>query len=67
VTAGAGVTLMKTMGIELFLGGQGTLNPMDSDLEPYYGEWPLSWEVFLKLRPAAMKMGSKQEHSFFAH
>jgi hypothetical protein len=63
LTAGAGVTVAKAGGMELFLGAQGTVNAMDEGLEPSYGAWPVSGEIFLKLGPAAMKMGSHGHHS----
>jgi hypothetical protein len=67
LSAGAGMTVMKAMGMELILGGQGTACMMDKDLEPFYGEWPLSWEVFLNLRPAATRMESKGGHDGMDH
>jgi hypothetical protein len=52
LTAGAGATILERAGLELMLGGQGTANAMDGDLKPYYGARPVSWELFLRLRPA---------------
>lgn len=62
LTAGAGATLVKWAGLELLLGAQGTFSAMDEDLEPYYGTRPLSWEVFLRLRPASNLMGGHGGH-----
>jgi hypothetical protein len=53
LTAGTGYSLVRALGAELFLGGQGSLSIEDAELNPYYGNWPLSWAVFLKLRPVA--------------
>ena len=56
LTAGVGATVVKLGGMELMLGGQGTVNAMDESLESAYGAWPVSGEVYLRLRPAAMIM-----------
>lgn len=58
LTAGAGWTPVRFAGMELMLGAQATANAMDSELEPYYGTWPVSWELFLRIRPS----GKKAEH-----
>lgn len=53
---GLGYSLVKALGAELFLGGQSSLSIADEDLKPFYGSMPLSWSVFLKLRPAAKRI-----------
>jgi hypothetical protein len=51
-TLGTGVTVAKAMGLDFFIGGQGALNFGVSKLEPYYGGYPLSGQVFVKVRPS---------------
>jgi hypothetical protein len=50
---GAGGVLYRVAGTEFFLGAQGGLNLHDDALEPYYGRFPLSGQVFIKIRPAS--------------
>lgn len=54
LTIGAGGRVLTVAGTEFFLGAQGTANLHDGDLEPYYGRFPLSAQLFLKVRPAAL-------------
>ena len=56
LTLGAGANLFTVSGFDVFLGGQGGVNLIGSGLERYYGKMPLSGQVFIKVRPAAMKM-----------
>jgi hypothetical protein len=58
LTGGAGWTPVRFAGMELMLGAQATANAMDSELEPYFGTWPISWELFLRVRPS----GKNAEH-----
>ena len=46
-------------GIDVGLGGQFTLNDMPDRLERYYGnDLPYGFQVFLRIRPSRMQMGS---------
>lgn len=46
-------------GIDVGLGGQFTLNDMPNRLERYYGtDLPYSFQVFMRIRPSLMTMGS---------
>ncbi len=67
LTAGAGWTVAKAAGMECVAGGQGTLNVTEKELEPFYGKLPLAWEIFLKLRPAAMKMHGHMHPGMESH
>jgi hypothetical protein len=50
---GVGGSVLRVAGTEFFLGAQGGLNLHDDALIPYYGEFPLSGQVFLKIRPGS--------------
>ncbi len=56
LTVGSGLRLWRAFGMELLLGAQGTVNFTGKELEPEYGRFPLSYEVYLKLRPGRMMM-----------
>jgi hypothetical protein len=51
-TLGAGMTVFQTAGLDFFLGGQGAINVTSAALQPYYGSYPLSGQVFVKVRPS---------------
>jgi hypothetical protein len=53
VTAGGGARLGRALGMEAFLGAQGTVHALDGALDPYYGRVPLSAEAFLRFRAAS--------------
>jgi hypothetical protein len=53
MTAGGGARLGRALGMEVFLGAQGTVHALDGALDPYYGRVPLSAEAFLRFRPAS--------------
>lgn len=50
-TAGGGARLGRALGMEVFLGAQGTVHALDGALDPYYGSIPLSAQGFLRFRP----------------
>jgi hypothetical protein len=37
------------------MGAQGTANFLASELEPEYGDYPLSYALYLKVRPGSMR------------
>jgi hypothetical protein len=51
LTAGAGANLFAIKGFDVFLGAQGTLNISESELYDAYGQYPLSGQFFVKVRP----------------
>ena len=53
LTLGAGAVLFRTAGLEFFLGSQAAVNFMSPALERYYGEHPVSAQVFIKVRPSS--------------
>lgn len=61
LTAGLGGTVVKAVGLDFFLGGQASIHFAEDALEPYYGSWPLSGSVFLKVRPSAPR-GAAHHH-----
>lgn len=56
VTIGSGIRLFRKLQMQTLLGAQGTLNLPEKELRPYYGEIPLSLEVFIKISPDIMMM-----------
>jgi hypothetical protein len=56
VTLGSGIRLFRKFQMQTLLGAQGTLNLPEKELRPYYGDVPLSFEVFLKISPDIMMM-----------
>jgi hypothetical protein len=48
---GAGASVYKRAGLDFFLGGQAGLNFTGAGLQEYYGNVPVSAQVFLKVRP----------------
>ncbi|MEO6096474.1 MAG: hypothetical protein ABIW76_12525 [Fibrobacteria bacterium] len=61
VTVGSSIRLFRRLQMMAALGAQGTVNFPEKDLQPYYGEVPLSFEVFLKISPDIMMMGMEKE------
>lgn len=49
-TAGTSRSLFRSCGMELLAGAQGTVHSAP-DLEEDYGDHPLAWQAFLRLRP----------------
>jgi len=56
LTLGAARNIIDIGNISLHLGFQGTVNRVGNVLQAYYGEHPLSFEIYLKLNPSALKM-----------
>jgi hypothetical protein len=54
LSLGAGGAVYRVAGTEVYLGMQGTFNMHDEGLKPYYGRFPLSGQVFIKIRPAGL-------------
>jgi hypothetical protein len=61
VTLGSGIRVFRKLQIQTLLGAQGTLNLPEKELRPYYGDGPLSFEVFLKISPDIMMMAVEPE------
>jgi len=61
ITLGSGVRLFRKLQMQTLLGAQGTINFPATELKPYYGDVPLSFEVFLKISPDIMMMAMKPE------
>ncbi len=55
-TLGAVKDIISAGGLSLGLGTQGTIYGVEKELEPYYGKRPFSLQVFLRLRPAMLRM-----------
>jgi hypothetical protein len=56
LTLGAARNIIDIGNISLLLGFQGTVNRVGNVLQAYYGEHPLSFEIYLRLSPSALKM-----------
>jgi hypothetical protein len=48
--------------LSLALGGEFTFYSKPGALNPVYGDRPVSWKLFLRIRPARMKMNSPPRH-----
>jgi hypothetical protein len=57
-TLGAARNIAGSRRMNLMLGVQGTMNAVPDELEPFYGSWPASLQVYLVLSPASMQMGA---------
>jgi hypothetical protein len=56
LTIGLNYTLFRQWNTNLALGAQGTLYMADADLDPYYGNNPMSAEIYLRVSPTLMKV-----------
>lgn len=60
LTLGSSIRLLRRLHMQSSLGAQGTLNFPEEDLREFYGNLPLSFEVFLRISPDIM-MGTENE------
>lgn len=60
-TFGSGIRLFRRLQMQTLLGAQGTFNFPEEELRPYYGDLPLSFEVFIKISPDIMMMAMEPE------
>ena len=62
VTFGGVRDIWNTNKLSLAVGGDVTFYSKPTILDSIYGDQPVSWKVFVRLRPAKMKMGAHGEH-----
>jgi hypothetical protein len=55
LTGGVAFRILEFASLSLFTGAQGTMNPHEKGLNPEYGALPLSYEIFIRIRPSLMK------------
>ncbi len=58
ITLGVNQTIFRSFQTSFSLGVQGSLFMADDRLDPFYGNNPLSFEVYLRISPHLMRMGS---------
>ena len=66
-TFGAARDLWTTNKISFAVGGDLTFYSKPSILDPLYGNNPMSWKIFFRLRPARMKMTQTQNMPVSGH
>jgi len=54
LTLGATKTIWGARGWDAAVGGQATTYAVPDQLQPFYGSWPFSAQIFFRLRPPAM-------------
>jgi hypothetical protein len=57
-TFGGARDVWNTEKLSFALGGDVTFYSKPSALDPIYGQWPVSWKLFFRLRPGRMNMAS---------
>lgn len=60
-TLGNSIRLFRRLNMQSSLGLQGTLNLPGEDLREYYGDLPISFEVFLRISPDIMMMETQKK------
>jgi len=61
-TFGGARDIWNTKKISTAIGGDVTFHSIPSALDPIYGTQPVSWRLFLRIRPAKMDMSSHASH-----
>jgi hypothetical protein len=61
LTLGSGIRLFRRFQMQTLLGAQGTMNLPEKELRAYYGNFPLSFEVYIKFSPDIMMMTMEPE------
>jgi len=62
LSLGAARNVLSYKSFFVSLGVMGTLHLIGEELEPFYGDLPFSFQVFVKISPALMKMQEHEMH-----
>ena len=60
-TLGSALQVAAFKSFSFFAGAQGTMNVPDKNLRSEYGKLPLSYEIFIRVRPSTLTMSSMEK------